>query len=73
MFVKFDLLILIKTQIQPIIVKMSDNFMTYSSVPLKGLKRTSVFARLGAESKADTTTSNNKVRPVYACVYLFIS
>lgn len=28
----------------------------------KGLKRTSVFERLGAESKADTTSSNNKVR-----------
>ncbi|KAM7413060.1 hypothetical protein PAMA_020439 [Pampus argenteus] len=30
---------------------------------MEGLKRTSVFARLGAESKADTTTSNNKVTP----------
>lgn len=28
------------------------------------LKRTSVFARLGAESKADTTTGGSKVRPV---------
>ncbi|XP_041796886.1 uncharacterized protein C19orf47 homolog isoform X1 [Chelmon rostratus] len=32
----------------------------------KGLKRTSVFARLGAESKADTTTSNNKPTGVFS-------
>lgn len=32
------------------------------ALPFKGLKRTSVFERLGAESKADTTTSNTKVR-----------
>ncbi|GLD53303.1 uncharacterized protein AKAME5_000606800 [Lates japonicus] len=31
----------------------------------KGLKRTSVFARLGAESKSDTTTSNNKPTGVF--------
>ncbi|XP_037315151.2 uncharacterized protein C19orf47 homolog isoform X5 [Pungitius pungitius] len=31
-----------------------------------GLKRTSVFARLGAESKADTTTSNNKPTGVFS-------
>lgn len=32
----------------------------------KGLKRTSVFARLGAESKVDTTTSNNKPTGVFS-------
>uniref|UniRef100_UPI0037E9122F uncharacterized protein C19orf47 homolog n=1 Tax=Semicossyphus pulcher TaxID=241346 RepID=UPI0037E9122F len=32
----------------------------------KGSKRTSVFARLGAESKADTTTSNNKPTGVFS-------
>ncbi|XP_030007690.1 uncharacterized protein C19orf47 homolog isoform X1 [Sphaeramia orbicularis] len=32
----------------------------------KGLNRTSVFARLGAESKADTTTSNNKPTGVFS-------
>ncbi|XP_032363909.1 uncharacterized protein C19orf47 homolog isoform X2 [Etheostoma spectabile] len=32
----------------------------------KGLKRTSVFARLGAESKADTTTSNTKPTGVFS-------
>ncbi|XP_010744706.3 uncharacterized protein C19orf47 homolog isoform X2 [Larimichthys crocea] len=32
----------------------------------KGFKRTSVFARLGAESKADTTTSNNKPTGVFS-------
>nr|XP_020480184.1 uncharacterized protein C19orf47 homolog isoform X1 [Monopterus albus] len=32
----------------------------------KGLKRTSVFARLGAESSADTTTSNNKPTGVFS-------
>ncbi|XP_034025103.1 uncharacterized protein C19orf47 homolog [Thalassophryne amazonica] len=32
----------------------------------KGLKRTSVFARLGAESKADTTTSSNKPTGVFS-------
>ncbi|KAM8853391.1 uncharacterized protein C19orf47 homolog isoform 2-T2 [Synchiropus picturatus] len=32
----------------------------------KGLKRTSVFSRLGAESKADTTTSNNKPTGVFS-------
>ncbi|KAK5868695.1 hypothetical protein PBY51_009687 [Eleginops maclovinus] len=32
----------------------------------KGSKRTSVFARLGAESKADTTTSNNKPSGVFS-------
>lgn len=32
----------------------------------KGLKRTSVFERLGAESKADTTTSNNKTTGVFS-------
>ncbi|KAG7479810.1 hypothetical protein JOB18_035650 [Solea senegalensis] len=32
----------------------------------KGLKRTSVFARLGSESKADTTTSNNKPTGVFS-------
>ncbi|KAM3875201.1 uncharacterized protein C19orf47 homolog [Diretmus argenteus] len=32
----------------------------------KGLKRTSVFERLGAESKADTTTSNNKPTGVFS-------
>ncbi|XP_026196933.1 uncharacterized protein C19orf47 homolog isoform X1 [Anabas testudineus] len=32
----------------------------------KGLKRTSVFARLGAESKADTTTTNNKPTGVFS-------
>ncbi|KAM6987735.1 uncharacterized protein C19orf47 homolog [Tautogolabrus adspersus] len=32
----------------------------------KGLKRTSVFARLGAESKADTTTSTNKPTGVFS-------
>ncbi|XP_039642813.1 uncharacterized protein C19orf47 homolog isoform X4 [Perca fluviatilis] len=31
-----------------------------------GLNRTSVFARLGAESKADTTTSNNKPTGVFS-------
>lgn len=31
-----------------------------------GLKRTSVFARLGAESKADTTTTNNKPTGVFS-------
>ncbi|CAK6963431.1 uncharacterized protein C19orf47 homolog isoform X2 [Scomber scombrus] len=33
---------------------------------MEGLKRTSVFARLGAESKADTTTSNNKPTGVFS-------
>ncbi|KAM9852830.1 uncharacterized protein C19orf47 homolog [Aulostomus maculatus] len=32
----------------------------------KGLNRTSVFARLGAESKVDTTTSNNKPTGVFS-------
>ncbi|XP_013878312.1 uncharacterized protein C19orf47 homolog isoform X3 [Austrofundulus limnaeus] len=32
----------------------------------KGLKRTSVFERLGAESMADTTTSNNKPTGVFS-------
>ncbi|XP_071783999.1 uncharacterized protein C19orf47 homolog isoform X1 [Centroberyx gerrardi] len=32
----------------------------------KGVKRTSVFERLGAESKADTTTSNNKPTGVFS-------
>uniref|UniRef100_A0AAX7TYF2 DUF5577 domain-containing protein n=1 Tax=Astatotilapia calliptera TaxID=8154 RepID=A0AAX7TYF2_ASTCA len=32
----------------------------------KGLKRTSVFARLGAESKADTTTGGNKPTGVFS-------
>ncbi|XP_035479475.1 uncharacterized protein C19orf47 homolog isoform X1 [Scophthalmus maximus] len=32
----------------------------------KGLKRTSVFARLGAESKTDTTTSNSKPTGVFS-------
>ncbi|XP_036978329.1 uncharacterized protein C19orf47 homolog isoform X1 [Acanthopagrus latus] len=32
----------------------------------KGFKRTSVFERLGAESKADTTTSNNKPTGVFS-------
>uniref|UniRef100_A0A3Q3WVE9 DUF5577 domain-containing protein n=1 Tax=Mola mola TaxID=94237 RepID=A0A3Q3WVE9_MOLML len=32
----------------------------------KGLKRTSVFERLGAESKADTTTSNTKPTGVFS-------
>ncbi|XP_034404755.1 uncharacterized protein C19orf47 homolog isoform X1 [Cyclopterus lumpus] len=32
----------------------------------KDLKRTSVFSRLGAESKADTTTSNNKPTGVFS-------
>ncbi|XP_034460611.1 uncharacterized protein C19orf47 homolog isoform X1 [Hippoglossus hippoglossus] len=32
----------------------------------KGLKRTSVFARLGAESKADAPTSNNKPTGVFS-------
>ncbi|XP_074536385.1 uncharacterized protein C19orf47 homolog isoform X1 [Halichoeres trimaculatus] len=32
----------------------------------KGLKRTSVFARLGAESKADTTTGTNKPTGVFS-------
>ncbi|XP_013132779.1 uncharacterized protein C19orf47 homolog isoform X1 [Oreochromis niloticus] len=32
----------------------------------KGLKRTSVFARLGAESKADTTTGSNKPTGVFS-------
>uniref|UniRef100_A0A3B4AJE2 DUF5577 domain-containing protein n=1 Tax=Periophthalmus magnuspinnatus TaxID=409849 RepID=A0A3B4AJE2_9GOBI len=32
----------------------------------KGLKRTSVFARLGAESKSDTTTTNNKPSGVFS-------
>ncbi|XP_010794358.1 uncharacterized protein C19orf47 homolog isoform X3 [Notothenia coriiceps] len=32
----------------------------------KGNKRTSVFSRLGAESKADTTTSNNKATGVFS-------
>uniref|UniRef100_A0AAV2J3U9 DUF5577 domain-containing protein n=1 Tax=Knipowitschia caucasica TaxID=637954 RepID=A0AAV2J3U9_KNICA len=32
----------------------------------KGLKRTSVFARLGAESKVDTTSSNNKPTGVFS-------
>ncbi|XP_031716445.1 uncharacterized protein C19orf47 homolog isoform X1 [Anarrhichthys ocellatus] len=32
----------------------------------KGMNRTSVFARLGAESKADTTTSNNKPTGVFS-------
>ncbi|XP_054453660.1 uncharacterized protein C19orf47 homolog isoform X3 [Anoplopoma fimbria] len=33
---------------------------------MEGSKRTSVFARLGAESKADTTTSNNKPTGVFS-------
>ncbi|XP_053728891.1 uncharacterized protein C19orf47 homolog isoform X3 [Synchiropus splendidus] len=33
---------------------------------MEGLKRTSVFSRLGAESKADTTTSNNKPTGVFS-------
>ncbi|XP_031152507.1 uncharacterized protein C19orf47 homolog isoform X2 [Sander lucioperca] len=33
---------------------------------MEGLNRTSVFARLGAESKADTTTSNNKPTGVFS-------
>ncbi|XP_047451043.1 uncharacterized protein C19orf47 homolog isoform X2 [Mugil cephalus] len=33
---------------------------------MEGLKRTSVFARLGAESKVDTTTSNNKPTGVFS-------
>ncbi|XP_054868522.1 uncharacterized protein C19orf47 homolog isoform X2 [Amphiprion ocellaris] len=33
---------------------------------MEGLKRTSVFARLGAESKADTTTSNTKPTGVFS-------
>ncbi|KAG7479807.1 hypothetical protein JOB18_035650 [Solea senegalensis] len=33
---------------------------------MEGLKRTSVFARLGSESKADTTTSNNKPTGVFS-------
>nr|XP_020480185.1 uncharacterized protein C19orf47 homolog isoform X2 [Monopterus albus] len=33
---------------------------------MEGLKRTSVFARLGAESSADTTTSNNKPTGVFS-------
>ncbi|XP_063763901.1 uncharacterized protein C19orf47 homolog isoform X3 [Eleginops maclovinus] len=33
---------------------------------MEGSKRTSVFARLGAESKADTTTSNNKPSGVFS-------
>ncbi|XP_029027198.1 uncharacterized protein C19orf47 homolog isoform X2 [Betta splendens] len=33
---------------------------------MEGLKRTSVFARLGAESKADTTTTNNKPTGVFS-------
>ncbi|XP_041667795.1 uncharacterized protein C19orf47 homolog isoform X4 [Cheilinus undulatus] len=33
---------------------------------MEGLKRTSVFARLGAESKADTTTSSNKPTGVFS-------
>uniref|UniRef100_A0A8C6SE89 Chromosome 19 open reading frame 47 n=1 Tax=Neogobius melanostomus TaxID=47308 RepID=A0A8C6SE89_9GOBI len=32
----------------------------------KGLKRTSVFARLGAESKVDTSTTNNKPTGVFS-------
>ncbi|XP_063763899.1 uncharacterized protein C19orf47 homolog isoform X1 [Eleginops maclovinus] len=35
-------------------------------IDTKGSKRTSVFARLGAESKADTTTSNNKPSGVFS-------
>ncbi|KAM6931947.1 uncharacterized protein C19orf47 homolog isoform 2-T2 [Lycodopsis pacificus] len=33
---------------------------------MEGMKRTSVFARLGAESKADTTTSNNTPTGVFS-------
>ncbi|XP_035479476.1 uncharacterized protein C19orf47 homolog isoform X2 [Scophthalmus maximus] len=33
---------------------------------MEGLKRTSVFARLGAESKTDTTTSNSKPTGVFS-------
>ncbi|XP_013132780.1 uncharacterized protein C19orf47 homolog isoform X2 [Oreochromis niloticus] len=33
---------------------------------MEGLKRTSVFARLGAESKADTTTGSNKPTGVFS-------
>ncbi|XP_058489776.1 uncharacterized protein C19orf47 homolog isoform X2 [Solea solea] len=33
---------------------------------MEGLKRTSVFARLGSESKVDTTTSNNKPTGVFS-------
>ncbi|XP_030259765.1 uncharacterized protein C19orf47 homolog isoform X2 [Sparus aurata] len=33
---------------------------------MEGFKRTSVFERLGAESKADTTTSNNKPTGVFS-------
>ncbi|XP_024133778.1 uncharacterized protein C19orf47 homolog isoform X4 [Oryzias melastigma] len=33
---------------------------------MEGLKRTSVFERLGAESKADTTSSNNKPTGVFS-------
>ncbi|XP_031716447.1 uncharacterized protein C19orf47 homolog isoform X2 [Anarrhichthys ocellatus] len=33
---------------------------------MEGMNRTSVFARLGAESKADTTTSNNKPTGVFS-------
>ncbi|XP_078140309.1 uncharacterized protein C19orf47 homolog isoform X2 [Centroberyx gerrardi] len=33
---------------------------------MEGVKRTSVFERLGAESKADTTTSNNKPTGVFS-------
>ncbi|KAL3057411.1 hypothetical protein OYC64_007817 [Pagothenia borchgrevinki] len=33
---------------------------------MEGNKRTSVFSRLGAESKADTTTSNNKATGVFS-------